>query len=397
MARQKKPRYKNGIVVTKDNKLVRIHANMTPMSYRLTNLILWKAVKENKFNDITIKSGEIKELLGLKSNRLGQELKDECKRVAETVIEIQDKIDPEKWSFWNVIPSVSYNNGILNADVNLNILSYIKDLGGNFTMVEMRMMSACGSYSAMRLYEVCLSWKRVGKITYSVDEWRKLIGATKVSYDVFAQFKRRIWEPAVNYVNQRTNLNLTPFYTRDGRSVTAITVKIAEKKFLGTEEAPLLSSGEPATYEQESIIQELYEKAGASPGAVRAWRKKYPEEALRWLLGKIKQAKPRDVGAWLGAACKDGGWLMNAYETERQEEKIRFEKMKNTAYFALDEISPNAEPIPFNLDDEMEKIIVGLIKSHLEEGSLSATTKKLLIEHKMQPAEFVRRYCGIDM
>ena len=41
MAMPEKPaRYKKGLMLTKDNKLVRIHGNMTPMSYKLTNYIL---------------------------------------------------------------------------------------------------------------------------------------------------------------------------------------------------------------------------------------------------------------------------------------------------------------------------------------------------------------------
>ena len=139
-------------------------------------------------------------------------------------------------------------------------------------------------------------------------------------------------------------------------------------------------------------MQSLYEAAGATPSAVRVWRKKYPEDALRWLLGKLKQAKPKDVGAWLGAACKDGGWLMNAYQIEMQEKKERVEKAKNTAHFVIPEIPTDAEPILFDMNDAMEKALVSVIKQHLQNGDLNVTAKRALVEHRMQPAEFVARY-----
>lgn len=403
MSQIKKPaRYKQGLILTKDNKLIRIHGNMTPMSYKLINYFLWRAVNEGRLDNLQAGAMEVSRIFNIRDNKRGSAFKAECKKAMETLVEIQEKDDTEKWTFIPLISMMSYDHGILTADVNVKITPYLKDLKGNFTPVEIKHLGIMGSYGSMRLYEVCLSWKRAGQVTYSVDEWRGLLGATKKTYDAFPQFRRRIWEPSVDNVNRLTDIRLNPSYVKQGRKVTHITVRISQVQTLEVDPMPedpqslLLSHENPIqkTLDEAPIdeLQSLYEATGATPSAVRKWRKKYPEDALRWLLGKIKQAKPKDVGAWLGAACRDGGWLMNAYQIEMQEKRERAEKARNTAHFVIPEIPADAVPIPFDVSDALEKALVAVIKQHLQNGDLNVTSKRALVEHRMQPAEFAERY-----
>ena len=409
VGRPKKPaRYKTGLILLKDNRLARIHGNMTGMSYKITNYILWKAVSEKRLDGLQFRFEDAAKMLGIKITMRGDYIKEELKKAMVTSVEIQDVNDPERWEAFPFIKYIVYDHGWVTAEVNEKIVPYMKDLRGNFTPVELQTMARCGSYPAMRLYEICLSWKNIGRVTYKVSEWRKLLGATCKTYEAFSQFRRAYWESAVNYVNRRSDLSIIPFYTKEGRKVTNITIQICEKKTVDVpaEEVPepLLEAAHEPEWEQTSInyslmerepadeLQSLYEAAGATPSAVCVWRKKYPEDALRWLLGKIKQAKPKDVGAWLGAACKDGGWLMNAYRIEMQEKKERVKKAKNTAHFVIPEIPTDAEPILFDMNNAMEKALVSVIKQHLQNGDLNVTAKRALVEHRMQPAEFVARY-----
>ena len=81
MARQRTPaRYKKGLVLTKDNKLVRLHGNMTPTSYKIVNYFLWKAVKEGRLEDLEVNAAEIARLLHIGDNRFGDTFKKECSR-----------------------------------------------------------------------------------------------------------------------------------------------------------------------------------------------------------------------------------------------------------------------------------------------------------------------------
>ncbi len=225
------PRYKKGLLLTKDNNFIRIHGNMTPMSYKLVNFFLWAAIKEHRLENLQANAADLARLLSIGDHSFGKVFKEECKKASETSIEIQDKFDPdEKWKFMPLITLMEYDHGTLTTTINPKILPYIKDLSSNYTPVELKTLSSCGSYPSMRLYEVCLSWRRAGQVTYSVEEWRGLLGAAKKTYDSFSQFKRRIWMPAIEGVNHRTNIRVTDEFVKEGRTVKEITVYIKEVK-----------------------------------------------------------------------------------------------------------------------------------------------------------------------
>ena len=228
MARQRMPaRYKKGLVLTKDNKLVRLHGNMTPTSYKIVNYFLWKAVKEGRLENLEVNVTEIVRLLHIGDNRFGDTFKKECQKAAQTAVEIQDKFDPDgKWRYITLVPTIDYDNGVITARVNLDVVPYIKELSGNFTPLELEKVSTCGTYPAMRLFEVCMSWKRAGQVTYTVEEWQGLLGATGKAYNVFSQFKRRVWEPAVKAVNERTSIKIKSEYIKQGRKTVKILVYI---------------------------------------------------------------------------------------------------------------------------------------------------------------------------
>lgn len=255
MGIQKKPaRYKNGLILTKDNQLTRIHGNMTPLSYKLLNYILWASNNENRITDIKIQFPEIVRQLSIKITMRGDYIKQECTKAAGTTVEIQNPNDSEKMIAMPLVTSIEYDHGKITANVNPEIVPYIKNLRGNFTPVELQTLGRCSSYPAMRLYEVCLSWKRAGKVTYSVNEWKGLLGATKDAYNAFSQFKRRVWLPSVNYVNHQSNLYLIPSYLKDGRTVAKITVHITENEIVDV----------PAMSEPQKLVENTTKSVAAS-------------------------------------------------------------------------------------------------------------------------------------
>lgn len=308
MAMPEKPaRYKKGLMITKDNKLVRIHGNMTPMSYKLTNYILWMAVKEGRLDQLTASGMDVIRFLHINDNKLGKSLKAECKKAAGTVVEIQSKEHPDDdWIVMNLVPTIEYRNGVLTAEVNPRLAPYINDLRGNFTQLELEALSTCGTYPAMRLYEVCASWKRAGRVCYTTEEWRGLLGATGKSYNAFAQFKRRAWEPSVRAVNERTELRIEPEYIKEGRQTVKILVHIKEVRQPEEEPQPLPAS-------DASIIDlDLVKRMVAcgftqkmAKGYVEACGADYCEAQLRLTLAGKKAGHVKNPAGYLRRALDE--------------------------------------------------------------------------------------------
>lgn len=308
MAMPEKPaRYKKGLMLTKDNKLVRIHGNMTPMSYKLTNYILWMAVKEGRLDQLTASGMDVIRFLHINDNKLGKSLKAECKKAAGTVVEIQSKDHPDDdWIVMNLVPTIEYRNGVLTAEVNPRLAPYINDLRGNFTQLELEALSTCGTYPAMRLYEVCSSWKRAKKVCYTTEEWRGLLGASGKSYQVFSQFKRRAWDPAVQTVNECTDLRLSPEYIKEGRQTAKILVHIQEVHQQNEEPQPLPAPD--ASIENLDLVKRMVAcgfTQKMAKGYVEACGADYCEAQLRLTLAGKKAGHVKNPVGYLRRALDE--------------------------------------------------------------------------------------------
>lgn len=311
-------RYKKGLMLTKDNRLVRLHGNMTPTSYKLINYILWMAVREGHLDNLTANATEVVKLLHIGDHSFGEQLKAECIKAAKTVVEFQDKDDPEgKWLVISLVPKIKYDNGTLTATVNPEVAPYINELRGNFTPLELETLNTCGTYPAMRLYEVCMSWKRAGKVCYTTEEWRGLLGATGKSYNAFAQFKRRAWEPSVRAVNERTELRIEPEYIKEGRKTVKILVHIQDLGF-GKEEVQQMSLVEPPV---SDLLKQMVDCGFARKTAqsyIDACGAEYCEAQLKLTL----------AGKRAGHVKNTAGYLRRALDEDYAGERETIEKIK---------------------------------------------------------------------
>ena len=235
-ARGKDPvRYKQGLVLTTDNDLVRMHGNMTPLSYKLTTYFLLKAAMEGKYDNIQVSAAEMIHILGVTEKSLKKNVVAEARKIMKTIIEVKSKDNPDRWEGMTIIPHMIYENGVATATINPAAEPYLnfKKFAGNFTKTSYMQFLACGtSYYAMRLARVCDSWANAGYVYYSIDEWRLLLGATGSSYKTVAQFKRRVLNPAIKIVNFNMGFNIRPIEIKEGRKTTHIKIIIESKPAL---------------------------------------------------------------------------------------------------------------------------------------------------------------------
>jgi hypothetical protein len=80
------------------------------------------------------------------------------------------------------------------------------------------------------LYEWLKKWSNIGERTISVFEMREKLGVHDIkSYDNFAEFKRRILEPAIKDINEKSDLTFTYTTHKTAQKITELTFKIALK------------------------------------------------------------------------------------------------------------------------------------------------------------------------
>lgn len=81
------------------------------------------------------------------------------------------------------------------------------------------------------LWENCLKFVGVGSTGFSsVEEWRKLLGATTKAYDAFKTFKISVLVPAIKEINKLSNIHITLKTEKTGRKITHIGFDVVENK-----------------------------------------------------------------------------------------------------------------------------------------------------------------------
>ncbi len=154
--------------------------------------------------------------------------------------------DPEnnRFVYMNVIKTAIYEDGMLTIKFNEDMRQYLKGLTSSYTQLSLiEMLSFTKPYS-FRLFEIiksrCFTPKGMAKVThwklpFNISELKLMIGvvnseldavqkilngaktpdydrAVEISpehiYDSWSDFKKRVLEPSVKEINQRTNYNV---------------------------------------------------------------------------------------------------------------------------------------------------------------------------------------------
>lgn len=88
------------------------------------------------------------------------------------------------------------------------------------------------SQYAMRLYPIFLEWKNIGKVTYTPDKFRNMLGIEKKkSYASFSNVRIRVIDPALAEINEKSDLSVRCEVKKGGRGnkVSEFTFRIKMK------------------------------------------------------------------------------------------------------------------------------------------------------------------------
>lgn len=105
------------------------------------------------------------------------------------------------------------------------------------------------SQYAMRLYMIFLEWENKGRVSYTVDKFKHLFELDrKKGYAIFGNLKARVIEPAIEQINENSDLHVTYNIKKGGRGnkVQEITFIIKRKNPSMMTDAPIADLDIPA-------------------------------------------------------------------------------------------------------------------------------------------------------
>lgn len=130
------------------------------------------------------------------------------------------------------VSGISYveGAGVLKLRFSPEIVPLITRLEQNFTSYELEQVKALNVY-ATRLYELLVCWRSTGKTPLiEIEDFRSKIGVLSTEYKLMSDFKKRVFEPAIKQINERTDLTVSYEQHKTGRTISGFSFKFKQKK-----------------------------------------------------------------------------------------------------------------------------------------------------------------------
>jgi plasmid replication initiation protein len=160
-------------------------------------------------------------------------LKDACKNLFERRFSYQKLT--AKGNLENVmsrwVQRVSYveNEALVRIRFSDDVVPLITNLEKHFTSYELEQVSSLTSAYAIRLYELLIAWRSTGKV--SMLELRNCVQGLVywIQNTTDGNFKRRVLEPAIQQINEHTDIKAEYEQHKRGRSIIGFSFSFKQK------------------------------------------------------------------------------------------------------------------------------------------------------------------------
>lgn len=245
-------------VIRKHNKIIESkYASLTEREKKLLALVISQIKSDDEsFNTYAIPAHEIKKALDLDSDRIYEQLKEIALKLKKRTVLIEDLKD-KSWEIFSYVDKALYKNGILHIRLHSDLAPYLLNLYKDYTPLQLGIiLSLKGTYT-LTLYEWLKKWSNVGERLISVYEMREKLGVHDIkSYDNFAEFKRRILEPSIKEINEKSDLTFSYRTHKTAQKITDLTFIIVIKGKGRTQEKTIVKEAVTATNAEPELYIE---------------------------------------------------------------------------------------------------------------------------------------------
>ncbi|MCF9034699.1 replication initiation protein RepM [Acinetobacter nectaris] len=119
---------------------------------------------------------------------------------------------------------------ILEVTFSPDVVPLITRLEKHFTSYKLKQVSQLTSKYAIRLYEILIAWREIGKTpVINLADFRAQLGLEVTEYTAMNNFKKRVLEPALDQINKLTDITVEYDQFKDGRVISGIQFKLKLK------------------------------------------------------------------------------------------------------------------------------------------------------------------------
>ena len=231
-------------LVVKDNNLINASYSLGLVEQRLVLLAIIEARESSRGIDsetfLEIHAQHYAERFDVDVKNTYSMLSDAAQTLFNrqvTYMTIDEKRNKPEKRVVRWVSGISYveGAGVLKLRFSPEIVPLITRLEQNFTSYELEQVKALNVY-ATRLYELLVCWRSTGKTPIiEIEDFRSRIGVLSTEYKLMSDFKKRVFEPAIKQINERTDLTVNYEQHKTGRTISGFSFNFKQKKVRKTE------------------------------------------------------------------------------------------------------------------------------------------------------------------
>ena len=222
-------------LIVKDNALINASYSLELTEQRIILLAILKA-RENKTphnQELIVTAQSYITAFNVHRNTAYKTLKTACDNLFTRQFTYQrynskGKIEQVK-SRW--VQSVVYaeSDSYIKIKFADEVLPLITMLEKHFTSYELQQVASLKSIHAIRLYELLIQYRTVGKIEISLDDLRLKLGINESEYPRMDNFKNRVLDVGIQQINEHSDITVKYEQVKQGRNITGFKFSFRQK------------------------------------------------------------------------------------------------------------------------------------------------------------------------
>ena len=133
------------------------------------------------------------------------------------------------------VSAISYVEDIAKVKIRFapDIVPLITRLEKNFTSYELEQVSGLKSAYAVRLYELLVQWRSVGKTPiFPLEQFREQMGVEPDQYVLLHNLKSRVLDHSIDQINQHTDISVCYQQHKQGRLIVGFSFSFEQKRVI---------------------------------------------------------------------------------------------------------------------------------------------------------------------
>jgi|SRR5471030_361856 plasmid replication initiation protein len=220
------------LIAYKSNALIEASYKLTLQEQRFLLVCIgrFNPKEENPEKTLTITAAEFYESFpDMGRQHAEAKLKEAIDRLWDRSIIIRDEKKREEFRW--IQYRAQYLTGEAKVKITFSdaIMPYLSQLKGQFTRIIVKNVSSLSSAYSIRIYELLQQFRTTGDRMITVEDFRSMLGIDD-KYKNFKDLNKLLIKPAIEELNEKSDLSATVDTVKKGRKVVALHFRFKEDK-----------------------------------------------------------------------------------------------------------------------------------------------------------------------